>query len=151
MKLRQNKMAFSLVETVLALGIFAFCILVLIGLMLTGMRAARSVSDETNAVNIANSIFGAWQVQTNKAASLSIDGMVENLPSIIGSVSRQPVLFDAAGRQTSSEAEASLKMFYSVSPAGSGSFSELELLFYWPPQAPTNAAQTRTMSRLISL
>jgi len=143
--------AFSLVETVLALGIFAFCILVLLGLMLSGMRAARSVADETNAVNIANSIFGAWQVQTNKGARLRIGEMITNLPPLTDNATQTEFFFNELGFQTNSAEGASLKLFYSSRPVGNGSNREVELTFYWPPLAPSNAAQSRTMSRLISL
>jgi uncharacterized protein (TIGR02598 family) len=156
----KSEKGFSLVETVVALGIFAFCILALLGLLLTGMRAARSVSDETNAVNIAASIYGALATQRNKQqnvtigttdASLYASAMVENLPAVNQDVSRREMFFDQQGRRVLSENEASLKMFYSVRPAASGSSSLVELEFWWPPQAPPNAAQRRVFSRTVLL
>ena len=145
-----------MVETVLALGIFAFCILVLIGLLLSGMRAARSVSDETNAVSIANSILGAWDMQTNKAAPLRIGAgaanvMISNLPPLNAAVSRREVFFNEVGLQIDSVTGASLKMFYSVTPDIPNGSSLLELEFWWPPLAPTNAAQRRSFAKTVSL
>jgi len=156
MKRLEKTRAFSLVETVLALGIFAFCILVVLGLLLSGMRAARSVSDETNAVSIANSIFGGWEVQRNKGAPLRIGNpaanyMMTNLPPLNAVITRREIFFDEVGRQVSSVAGASLKMFYSVTPDASSGSSLVELEFWWPPAAPTNAAQRRSFAKTIPL
>jgi hypothetical protein len=156
MRARVKTYAFSLVETVLALGIFAFCIVVVIGVLLSGMRAARSVTDETNAVSIANSILGAWGVQVNKAAPLrigdhAVGAMVTNLPPLNAAVPRGEFYFNEVGRQTNSVNGASLKLFYSVTPDTAGGTSLLELEFWWPPLAPTNAAQRRSFARVFSL
>jgi uncharacterized protein (TIGR02598 family) len=151
MNLRKNSRGFSLVETVLALGIFAFCILTLLGLMISGMRSARSVGDETNAVSIANSVFGGWTMQKNKSATLTIADMLTNLPPVSAVASDLEFFFDSAGRQVESANGASLKMFYSTTPDASGGSSLVELVFWWPPLAPTNAAQRRSFSKDIPL
>jgi len=151
MKSNPSSRGFSLIETVLALGIFAFCILVLLGLMLSGMRAARSVGDETNAVSIANSVLSGLMVQKNKSAALTITNMVTNVPSASSAASGVEFFFNSEGRQVSSVADSSLKMIYSATPDGSGASTLLELEFWWPPTAPTNAAQRRTFARLIPL
>ncbi|MEY3480692.1 MAG: hypothetical protein RIQ71_1467, partial [Verrucomicrobiota bacterium] len=62
-KLNPSYSGFSLTETVIALGLFAFCILPIIGLMPVGTGAARSVEQETQAVHLAEAFFGAWQVR----------------------------------------------------------------------------------------
>ena len=57
-----SKNAFSLIEVVIALGIFAFCIVGIVGLLPIAANSVKSVSQETNANNIAESIAGFWQV-----------------------------------------------------------------------------------------
>jgi uncharacterized protein (TIGR02598 family) len=160
--MRRTARGFSLVETVLALGIFAFCVLVIAGLLISGINAARSVANETNAVSLANSIFGAWQVQANKAAQLSITNMVTNLPALRDApiVGDQNVyFFDASGVQVAEDnaAAASLKMLYSVQwldsedPEEPSSMAEVILDFYWPAQADENVAQQRRFRRMFYL
>ncbi len=151
--------AFSLVETVLALGVFAFCIVVVAGLLISGINAARSVANETNAVNLANSIFGAWQMQSNRAVPLSITNMVTNLPALSEAPvagSQNVYFFDYAGRQLGEEgaASAALKMLYGVQvveevdPALEPVLPEVVLDFYWPAQATVEVAQHRQFRRI---
>jgi uncharacterized protein (TIGR02598 family) len=59
---RKPKSAFSLVEVVIALGIFTFCAVGIVGLLPIALDATRTVSQESNANNIAESINGFWQV-----------------------------------------------------------------------------------------
>ena len=133
---------FSLVEVVLALGIFAFCILVILGLMVTGLRSARGVADETIAVNLAESILGGWLVQDSRAVSLTIPGLITNVPpATVGG--RETFYFNGDGVQTMNPAEASLLLSYSNRPAPDNRSSLIVFEFRWPANAPTNAAQTR--------
>ena len=62
MMTRQNasNAGFSLIEVVIALGIFSFCIVAIVGLLPVGMNSVRSVSNENNAIHIASSIEGIW-------------------------------------------------------------------------------------------
>ena len=60
MRRTASKAGFSLIEVVIALGIFAFCIVAIIGMLPVGMNSVRSVSNENNAIHIATSIEGIW-------------------------------------------------------------------------------------------
>jgi len=136
---------FSLIETVMALGIFAFCIVVIMGLMPVGLRAARSVAEEGNVVNIAESIFGGWQMQSAKSVPLTIPTMVSNLPPINSSVNgAQSFYFDVLGRQVAEPQQASLRMDY-INQVNSN-VAWVTLDFFWPANAPTNVAQRRTFN-----
>jgi len=141
--------AFSLVEIVVALGIFAFCIVVLLALMPVGLRAARSVSDESNAVNIGESILGGWRVQRAKDQPLTMAGMATNLPPLTVAVNGQEFFFDTRGQGVPSAEEAAMKMIYTVEPSSNS--STVRIRFYWPPLAPTNTAQTRDLVQIFSL
>jgi len=143
----------------MALGIFAFCVVVVAGLLISGINAARSVANETNAVNLANSIFGGWQMQSNRAVPLSITNMVTNLPALTEAPVAGPqnvYFFDYAGRQLG-EADApsaALKMLYGVQiveetdPARQPALPEVVLDFYWPAQATVEVAQHRQFRRI---
>jgi uncharacterized protein (TIGR02598 family) len=62
--------AFSLVEVVLALGVVAFAIVAILGLVPTGLQTSHSSQDETRAAQIAQSVINtmASQAQTNFTA-----------------------------------------------------------------------------------
>jgi len=147
----RSLVAFSLVETVIALGIFAFCIVVILALFPIGLRAARSVADETVAVNMAASVFGGWHMQANKTAQLTIEGMVTNLPALDQATREAPFYLGAEGLQAPGPETASVLMLYSVEPIGTTA-SRVTLSFRWPANAPANAAlQTRQFIRTFAL
>jgi len=54
--------AFSLVETVLALGILAFSLMAILGLFPVGFRQATSVTAETHGAQIAREIFATLRM-----------------------------------------------------------------------------------------
>jgi type II secretory pathway pseudopilin PulG len=140
--------AFSLVEVVIALGIFTFCITILLGLIPVGLKSARSVSEEGNAVHIASSIFAFWQ-QAPTNTPLVIPGIISNSALGVGAVTTTPStnFFDDTAAPASAST-ASLAMVYrSTNLPGIPNGYEVELGFRWPARAPANAAggvQTRT-------
>ena len=74
-----SKSGFSLVEVVIAMGIFSFCIVAIVGLLPVGMNSVRSVSNENNAIHIASSIEGLWQVAP-LGSTITIPNIITNLP-----------------------------------------------------------------------
>lgn len=149
MKRNQARAGFSLVETVIALGIFGFCVVVLLALLGVGLRSARSVNHETTANMLAASIFSAWQRQQDKSTDLTLPGVFSNLPPLSSS-GRRELFFDSEGRQTSDTAAAALAMVYKTGLAPGGICYELDLQFSWPPSAPSNAIQTRVFKGFVS-
>ncbi len=141
---------FSLVEVVIALGLFAFCIVVILGLMVTGLRSARGVADETVAVNMAESILGAWQVQASKSNELTIPGLISNLPPLTQSGSRD-FYFGGEGIQVANSEPASVYMRYTTLPAPSKTSTVVTLDFRWPARGPTNTAQTRQITGAVAV
>lgn len=144
--MQNSREGFSLVETVVALGLFAFCILPIIGLMPVGLGAARSVAQEAQAANLAEAFFGAWQVAPAGLAKFEIPGMFTN-PAVPLSNGKQTMYFAGDGTQVDSKAGASMKLDYDIS--GSGGLTTINLDFTWPPDAG-NAAQKRSFFRTIS-
>jgi len=153
---------FSLTETVIALGLFAFAILGVLALIPVGMQSARSVVNESTVVNLSEAFFGAWQVAPTNASTFPIPGMFP--PS---SPNPQPGLIDeaavplAAGRGTRfflddgtwtpDRAEAAISMDYDISVAPG--MATINLDFVWPPQvgSQTNnpAQQRRSFTRVM--
>lgn len=63
MKHKHSTAAFSLVEVVLAIGVVAFAIVAIIGLIPAGLSANHSSQGETRATQIAQDIFAALENQ----------------------------------------------------------------------------------------
>jgi len=139
---------FSLVETVIALGIFAFCIVVILGLLGVGLTTARGVTQENTANILAESIYGAWQAQRDKSKPLTLPNIATNLDSIQAAANSE-MLFDGDGRETSAQQEAALEMAYASKPAGI-SGATLSLTFRWPVGAAATNQRTRSFSQYIS-
>lgn len=135
--------AFSLVEVIIALGVFVFSITILIGMLPVGLKSVRSVQNEANAVHIASSIFGFWQV-AETGTSLTISDMFTNVGTV-GTSSSSTNYFNEYGSQVSGLTTASISMGYNASSSGTPPVWKVELNFRWPAQAAnTNGIQTRT-------
>ena len=143
---RKNFTAFSLIEVVIALGIFTFCVTILLGLIPIGLKAVRSVTEESNAIHISSSVFGFWQ-QAPNGAPLVIPGVFSNASLLVGAAgSATNNYFGDSGSPTNA-ASASLLMAYTATalPSVPNGFN-VELQFQWPARAAANstARQTRT-------
>jgi len=146
---------FSLVETVLALGIFAFCIVAIMGLMPVGLSAARSVANEERSVSIAESIFAGWRMQSNKSEPLTLGGaqllqeegknflMIADAPGLTENA-KEVFYFDSRGAQVQERDDAALRMDYNVVTESNVAIVELD--FFWPAAAPSEVAQKRSFS-----
>ena len=134
----------------LALGIFTFCVVAIVGLLGVGLGATRSVANECSAVNIAESIYGAWQVQEDPRKTLTVTNFFTNLPPL-GQSGTSKLYFDGNGVQVQAPADAALELDYAVTTSGGSAaqplVSTLQLAFKWPRGATTNNAQTRSYAR----
>lgn len=149
--MKLNCTAFSLVETVIALGIFAFCITVIMGLMPIGLNSARSVANEGNAVNIAESISAGWTMQQAREEPLVIPGIITNpaIPPLAASSGSRNFFFDAQGRQVPNVENASLRLQYSSTVISNT--AAVEMIFFWPAAAPDTSAQSRSFEAAFQL
>lgn len=132
--------AFSLIEVVIALGIFAFCAIAIFSLLPVAMNSVQSVYNESNANNIAESLAGIWEVvPTNNTNIINSNFPLTNFT--IGALTDSTnYFFDEFGRQTTL-ADAVLAMRYSATtsdPPLTNSFS-VTMDFYWPAATINNA------------
>lgn len=148
MKIAHTIKGFSLTETVVALGLFTFCVLAVIALIPVGMNAARSVSEESSAVNLSEAFFGAWRVAPSGATTFPIPGMFASPPITIAPGSGT-MFFRGDGEQVSSAAGASMRMDFNVSSNANARSLNIDLTFQWPVTTATNAVQTRHFSQVI--
>ena len=136
---------FSLIEVVIALGIFSFCIVAIVGLLPVGMNSVRSVSNENNAIHIASSIEGIWEVAPY-GAPVTMTNIITNLP-ISAPQNATYYYFDEFGEPLANSTGASLMMSYST--VGSGNATTVNMTFSWPPSANTNYQTKREFSYTI--
>jgi uncharacterized protein (TIGR02598 family) len=144
---------FSLIEVVIAIGIFAFCIVAIIGMLPVGMNSVRSVSNENNAIHIATSIEGIWEVAPTNS-TITITNFITNLLVTNASTGNYSTnyFFNEFGEQVDTVG-ASVKMNYTVrtNPAPMTNAYSVNMTFSWPPNAPTTNYQTvREFSYTIS-
>lgn len=148
MRPRWNGFAFSLVETVVALGLFAFCILGVLALIPVGMGAARSVSEESAAAALADAFFGAWMVAPTNANEFPIPTMFTNPAVPVNGAATGVVYFGGEGEQVSAANSASLQMTYNVA-AQQGGYG-IDLVFQWPPGPTNSATQVRLFQQFVA-
>ena len=131
--------AFTLVETVIALGIFAFAIVIMVGMLPVGLRSTRDVANESNAISVSSSIFGAWR-HAALNSTVTLPNIVTNLSISAGN---NQIFFNEFGTQTT-PANASFRIDSQVSsdPAGL-SLYRVDLICHWPANAPDTVAQKR--------
>lgn len=67
-----HRLAFSLVEVVLALGVISIAIVAILGLIPTGLQTSHSSQDETRSAQIAQAIFSTIASQTFNAVSIQL-------------------------------------------------------------------------------
>jgi len=130
--------AFSLIEVVIALGIFAFCIVGIVGLLPIAANSAKSVSQESNAKNIAESIAGMWQVASRNSTIANSNFPVTNFD--IRPTALTNYYFNEFGQATNSNS-ASLRVEYvasQLSAPNTDSYS-VNMTFCWPPNASANS------------
>jgi len=72
--MRQRSQAFSLVEVTIAIGIFAFVIVGVMGLLPAGMRMRADSAAETRGVLISEELFAAVRAATNLSKVVVRDG-----------------------------------------------------------------------------
>jgi len=133
---------FSLTETVIALGLFAFCILPIIALVPVGMGAARSVSQEYDAANLAAAFFGAWEIRPAGATNFPIPTMFTDPPVPLVR-SESTMYFAADGTQTNATG-AAMQLDYKITTNATN--ATVDLNFYWPSGKTNAATQKRSFT-----
>ena len=129
---------FSLVEVVLALGIAAFALLVIVGLLPVGLQMAGESEDESRAVNILSSVTADRRVGAFGEPSKKF-----SFPSLTN-VSREGSFFVREdGSLAADVATARYRVSYIVTPPPAGSLTPYQVLLRvgWPA-AQTNSVKS---------
>lgn len=111
---RPGERGFSLVEVTIALGLVAFCLVALLGLVPVGMSQEKASFDQLGAMHVMSSVSSDFQGRVNE------EGVTERFAIPVqsgaaGSFFINHSLVEAAGAQ-----EAEFIVFYRIHGGGSG-------------------------------
>jgi uncharacterized protein (TIGR02598 family) len=130
---RRSNCAFSLVEVTLALGIAAFCLIAIFGLMPVGVQTNRNATSQTAATNITAAVVADLRA-TPKANTTSTQF------GITFGTNPPPLYFDASG-QFATSVGANSRYQLNVTWYGSTGLRYADLKVTWPAAAiPANAS-----------
>jgi len=141
---KQSKCAFSLVEVTLALGIAAFCLIAIFGLMPVGVQTNRNATSQTAASNIIASVIADMRATASStsrqygitfgiAKTLYFDGAGECSIDVNGSTA-----VDGSSWSPPLQTRYRLNITFPLSLTGL-SYADVKLM--WPAAAaPANAS-----------
>ena len=135
-----KKNSFSLIEVIVAVGIFASVIVSIFGLLSIALYCVRSVENETVANNFCETIFGIWDGFPKEYRDQSIP-----IPYIGNfTLSQNRTFFlNESGAITDNSAKATIKVEYAVDK--SNNFNMIDVTFIWPPNAPDTSLVRREL------
>jgi uncharacterized protein (TIGR02598 family) len=141
--MKRKLKAFSLIEVVIALGLFTFCIVGIVGLLPIAANSVKSISQESNANNIAESISGFWQVAPSTASTSGGNFTMGNFT--VGTTGNQTFYYNNDGSNVEDQTDASLRLVYDVQNLSNypNTFT-VNLTFTWPPNASSNSTTATT-------
>lgn len=129
--------AFSLVEVTIAIGVIAFALLAVIGLLPIGIQSSKDAGDDTRTSAIAQDVFNRTQGQLDGyvVMTASNNGYIASLPSSV--LTAGTFYYDSDGRFLSSSSP--LSSTPTVSASGTPLY-QAQVTF-----APISAATTGTL------
>jgi uncharacterized protein (TIGR02598 family) len=134
---KRSTAAFSLVELTLAIGIAAFCLIAVFGLMPVGVQTNRNATSQTAATSILSNVIADLRA-TPKAASTSTQYGIA-----FSANSTTTLFFDGQGQfATSLGANSRYRLVVTIptNPAGPNAATFADLKVTWP--AAANPATT---------
>jgi len=135
-----KKNSFSLIEVIVAVGIFASVIVSIFGLLSIALYSVRSVENETIANNFCETIFGIWDAFPREYRDQPIP-----IPYVGNfTLSQNRTFFlNENGMITNDSSKAALKVEYIVDK--SNNFNMIDATFIWPPNAPESSLVRREL------
>jgi len=137
---KNKKNSFSLIEVIVAIGIFASVIVSIFGLLSIALYSVRSVENETIANNFCETIFGIWDVFPRERRDQPIP-----IPYVGNfTLSQNRTFFlNENGVITNDSTKAAIKVEYVVDK--SNNFNMIDATFIWPPNAPDTSLIRREL------
>ena len=122
-----SKPGFSLVEVTLALGIAAFCLITVFGLIPVGVQTNRNATSQTAATNIVAAVVADLRATPTTSTTSTQYG-------ITFGTNPPPLYFDGAG-QFSTSLEANSRYQLTVTWSGSSGLRYADIKVAWPAAA----------------
>lgn len=155
---RSARLAFSLVEIVLALGVFAFCILAVLSLFSIGLESAKESDQEIRAANLASSLV----CRMRSAPRVDLTGIGFPFAPVAGAAAGEvfkiptdaPIYMRGDGLKAASAEEAGKSNGYAVAATAiqedASRVSRLSLTLWWPASVTFRQARgTYTVNTFI--
>ncbi len=136
----RSRSGFSLVEVTLALGVAAFCLVAVFGLLPIGLKTQQTAIEQTAATRIVSAAVSDLRSTARTATTSSLFGI--NIPANASS-STSTVYFDTEGRYSSAiNAHSRYRLTVTFSPNSTGGRGAtfVHLLVSWPAAATTGNA-----------
>jgi uncharacterized protein (TIGR02598 family) len=129
--------AFSLVEVVLSLGIAAFCLVAMLGLLPSGLKSAKNTTDQTAAAIVLENV--ALDLRNTQTGGNSTPLYGITLPAAGSPSAGNPVNFFFNEDGTFTAFRSSLSVRYGVlltlsNPTSNTTTAWIQV--YWPPSIP---------------
>ena len=134
---KRSTTAFSLVELTFALGIAAFCLIAVFGLMPVGVQTNRNATSQTAATSILSNVIADMRATPRTASTSTQYGIA------FSTSSTTTLYFDSEGQfATSLGANSRYRLTVTIptNPAGANSATFADLKVTWP--AAVNPATT---------
>jgi uncharacterized protein (TIGR02598 family) len=131
--------AFTLVEVVVALGIFSFAIMAIVGLFMVGINTNKESSDQIQAANLASLIISTRRaLPTNTIANFALPPLNVAYPST-GTYLTNGAGVAADG--TTNQSTPAYNLYYQVgtNSINGAHLARVYLMLWWPTSAPMPA------------
>jgi type II secretory pathway pseudopilin PulG len=152
---QRDSSAFSLVEVTLALGVAAFCLIAVFGLMPVGVQTNRNATSQTAATTILTSVVSDMRTTARVTPGARLSSLYNIIIPPRGSIGvPQTRYFDGEGRCSTNLAgsgrpdgsswDPPIQTRYQVNiafPLGATGLTYADIRVTWPaPATPTNAS-----------
>lgn len=138
-----ERCGFSLIEVVLALGIAAFVLLVIIGLLTAGTRDAKAAADRFGAHQLAKLVAAELLSSGSNSGATPTLGLTPPPLSATNGAFTTPVYFDSDGNvSTVAQARSMVTVYYFIPPANSLLPKTANVTVTWPAQAAATNQST---------
>lgn len=139
------KRAFSLVEVVIALGLFSFAIISILALLPVGLGINRDSKDESFAVNAMSAVINDRLASPSGSASL-----IYGIPALTSSTGFTNTLYLNQEYVATNQAAATYKVITSLTPNATNSLMPylLRCQLSWPPSAVTPKGHVESVAAI---
>jgi len=145
MKYSAGHRAFSLVEVTLSLGVAAFCLIAVFGLLPAGLNSNKTSIEQTAATNLLTAIATDLRAAPNPPPGATAQSSAQfgiQIPAGSGSVTSGTIYVAEDWEVTHSSSGARYMVSLLITPPGSGSkqATVVHLRLTWPAAAPVTDA-----------